>query len=138
MTTYSQAISLPFSFDSTGKVATTTDMKKMWQDRIVLMVMTSLTERVMRPTYGTNVKLAALNNADSVGTFVQQEINAAFSYWFPTLTLTGLDAAVDPTDGYLYITMSYKYGASSTTETLSFKSGLFSRSGDVIVEVING
>jgi phage baseplate assembly protein W len=138
MTTTSSAISLPFSFDSTGKVSATTDMKKMWQDRIVLMTMTSLTERVMRPTYGTNVKLSALDNVESVDIFVQQEISTAFSFWFPTLSLTSVDAEVDPTDGYLYVTLSYKYGTSSTPETLSFKSGLFSRSGDAIVEVING
>jgi len=110
----------------------------MWQDRIVLMTMTSLTERVMRPTYGTNVKLSALDNVESVDIFVQQEISTAFSFWFPTLSLTSVDAEVDPTDGYLYVTLSYKYGTSSTPETLSFKSGLFSRSGDAIVEVING
>ena len=52
----SRAISLPFSFDSSGGVSYTTDNKKMWQDRVVLVVMTLLKERVMRPTFGSSAK----------------------------------------------------------------------------------
>lgn len=133
-----RAISLPFSFDETGAVAYSTDDKKIWQDRIVLIVMTSLNERVMRPSFGTNVKKMVFENRQSIGGLIKQEITSAFSSWLPSLTLTNVNATMDDTGEFTIIEIEYKYGLSATTETMSIKTGIFSRSGDVILEVTNG
>ena len=45
---YNQAITLPFSIGPNG-VGKTTDISKIWKDRVYGVVLTSLNERVMSP-----------------------------------------------------------------------------------------
>jgi len=134
----SKAISLPFSFDVNGSVASTQDQKKIIQDRIVLALMTYTSERVMRPGYGTNIKGSVFENINSASSAIQQEVSAGFSNWFPYLTLLGTDVTLDPVDGHLNVVINYKYGSSANPETISIKTDILSQSGDVITEVPYG
>ena len=132
------AISLPFSFDSTGALSSTTDESKIWQDRIVLVVMSLLQERVMRPSFGTNIKSFALDNRASAAEAIRSEIYNAFPLWLSELTVTGVTTTIDPADGYLLIEILYRYGVSTTVGKVNIKTAVFNRSGEVIVEVPNG
>ena len=134
----SSAISLPFSFDANGAVSSTSDQKKIIQDRIVLVVMTLINERVMRPSFGTGVRRSAFENTDAALTLVRQEVAIGFSNWLPYLSLLDIDGTIDPLDGHLNITINYQYGTSTTTETLVVKTDILSQSGDVITEVTSG
>jgi phage baseplate assembly protein W len=134
----SKAISLPFSFDVNGAVASTLDQKKIIQDRIVLAMMTYTSERVMRPRYGTHIKGSVFENISAASSLIQQEVSAGFSDWFPYLTLLNTDVKLDPIDGHLNIVINYKYGSSANPETVSIKTDILSQSGDVITEVPYG
>jgi len=134
----SSAISLPFGFSSNGGVNSTSDQKKIIQDRVVLVVMTSLKERVHRPGFGTGIKGATFENTDRAVTVVKQEVASGFAKWLPYLKLVEVKGALDPVDGHLNITIDYKYGTSTTTETLVVKTDILSQSGDVITEVTSG
>lgn len=133
----SKAISLPFSFDADGRVSSTTDITKIIQDRVVLAVMTSTTERIMRPGYGSNVKTATFENTSIAIGIVEQEVSAAFSNWLPYLKLINVNVTLD-VDNYLNITIDYQYGALANTETVIVKTATLTQSGDIITEVPYG
>ena len=50
-----RAISWPFQFTDVGALGTTTDTAKIWKDRITLLCLTQIGERIMLPTFGTHV-----------------------------------------------------------------------------------
>jgi len=134
----SKAIALPFSFDSNGAVNNTQDPKKVLQDRIVLVVMTYLGERVNRPNFGSNIKAVSFENMTEAAQLIKQEVAVVFSKWLPYLNLIDSTPKVDPVDNILSISITYNYGINSNPETVSLKTAIISRSGDVITEVSNG
>jgi len=131
------AISLPFSFDATGRVTTTADQGKIYQDRVVLVCMTLVNERVMRPTFGTRVRATAFENTNNAITMINQEISTGFNKWLPYLTLLNVEAVIDG-NGVLNANITYKYGSSGTPTTVSVKTNVVNQSGDIISEVPNG
>jgi phage baseplate assembly protein W len=132
-----RAISLPFSFDSSGALSYTTDEKKIWQDRVVLVVMTRLTERVMRPTFGTDAGSSVFESETTAESTIKQAVASGFSQWLKPLTLTNVTVTVDPADGYLVATVQYKYEKERNEQSVQIKTAILSRSGDVILEVGN-
>lgn len=133
----SKAISLPFSFDTEGRISNTTDLSKILQDRIVLGIMTLLGERVMRPNFGTYARRSVFENTNAAITLVKQEVSTGFSNQFPYLHLISVDAVVD-VDNYLNITVNYKYGSSANVETVTVKTATLTQSGSIITEVPYG
>lgn len=131
---YQTAITLPFAFDSYGSVAYTADEKKIWQDRVVLVCMTSLNERIMRPTFGTTVASTVFENINDSISLIQQTIGGAFAKFLPSLSLQKVKGSVDPADGNIVIEVFYRYNDKDTQQSVKIKTGLFSRSGDLIVE----
>ena len=129
------AISLPFSFNSSGGVSYTTDQKKMWQDRVVVAVMTSLGERVMLPNFGSTVQASAFTNVNDALNSIQEGVRKAFSTWLPVLNLKKVEGQVDPFDGYLIINITYTYGNQANDEKVAVKTAILSRSGDTYTEV---
>jgi phage baseplate assembly protein W len=134
----SKAISLPFSFDASGSVSTTLDSAKIWQDRVVIAVMTSIGERVMRSTYGSDAPKTVNENVNDALALIKQSVAVAFSRWLTSLTLLGVKGSIDPTDGYLVIEISYKYRQQDNGQSVKLKTAILSRSGDTLLEVTNG
>jgi len=134
----SKAIALPFSFNTDGGVNSTSDFKKIIQDRVALVVMTLVSERVMRPNYGTNVRKSSFENIAAASSFIQQDVSVGFNNWLPYLTLISVEPTIDPVDGILSVNITYKYGSTSNPETISVKTDIISKSGDVIAEVPYG
>lgn len=132
----STAISLPFAFDaSSGGVATTTDQAKIWQNRVIVAVMTNMGERVMRPTFGSDAPKTVGHNLSDAISIIKQSVSVAFSRWLPDLDLVDTTGFTDPTDGYLIVQIKYKYRSQSINQTVNIKTAILSRSGDVILEV---
>ena len=134
----SKAITLPFSFDSNGGISSTEDMKKIIQDRVVLVLMTYASERIMRPAYGTLVRGSSFENQAEAINMINREIDAGFNTWLPYLTLLTVNSSIDPADGHLNIEITYKYGSSANPETIIVKTDILNQSGDVITEVSYG
>lgn len=131
----SKAISLPFSFDSSGAVAYTQDEKKIWQDRVVLVLMTRLGERVMRPTFGSELKDSLFETEDAAVTMIKKSVSVAFSRWLPQLELLGVNTTVDPVDAYIVVEVSYRYSPRANEQRVKIKTAILSRSGETILEV---
>jgi len=132
----SKTLSLPFGFDSSsGGLTITTDPAKMWQDRIIIAVMTGMGERVMRPTFGSDATKTVGHNLGDAVSIISQSVSVAFSRWLPELELLNVTGFTDQTDGYLVIEIKYKYRAQNINQTVNIKTAILSRSGDVLLEV---
>lgn len=82
-----KAISYPFTLDPFGKTTSTTDQRKIYQDRVLTLLSTAVGERPMRPTYGTNMAVAMFENQGNVEAAINQAIRSAVSNWIPELTV---------------------------------------------------
>ena len=131
----STAISLPFNFDESGSIATTTELGKIWEDRVIITVMTGLGSRVMRPTFGSDVNKVVWENINDALTLIKQSISVAFSRWLTELDLLEVSGYIDPTDGYLVARIKYNLRTQDINTTLNIKTAILSRSGDVLLEV---
>jgi phage baseplate assembly protein W len=131
-----RAISLPFSFNSSGELSYTTDLKKIIQDRVVLAVMTKLEERVMRPNFGSDVYNSLFENEGPATSIVTQAITGCFATWFPYLNFRSVNVFVS--DDVLEFEVYYSKGKSTDIEDVSVKTSLLTRAGDTIREISNG
>ena len=129
-----EAMALPFSFDSSGKVNHTTDVKKIWQDRVAMVIMTVIGERIMRPTFGSEVPTLVFENIDTATTLIRQAVSAAFSQWLGSLTFESIEFSSDPYDYYLVAQINYRYGQTKQIETVKLKTAILTRAGDKILE----
>ena len=134
----SKAISLPFSIDSSGGIGSTTSIEKIWNDRVILAVMTRTGERVMNPTYGGEAGLTVFQNVNDAMTIIRQSVSVVFSRWLRALSLGSVRGYIDPYDGYLIIEVNYKINESDNEQSVTIKTAILSRSGEVTLEVRNG
>lgn len=129
-----RAISLPFTFNSAGQIGYTEDEKKIIQDRILLAVMTKPGERVMLPSYGSQVHQALFETFDGAASTVRQAVTACFAEWFPYLVLESVDTGVNNNSGELVFEIKYRKSPVSQIEALQIKTGTFTRAGELIEE----
>ena len=108
------------------------------QDRVVLAIMTLVSERVMRPGYGTRVRASSFENNNAAVAMIKKEISQGFSQMLPYLTLISVDPSISQDDGHLDVSITYKYGSSQNPETVTIKTDILSQAGDVITEVPYG
>lgn len=102
------ALSLPFSINRFGNVTTTTDQKKIWADRVRSAVGTALTQRVMRPTYGTAIPQLLFDSVDVVRAALESEINSVFANYLPTLIFEEAIINYDDKQNILSLDVRYR------------------------------
>ena len=102
-----KALSLPFSVDSYGKIAVTTDQSKIWADRVRSVLGTMLRERVMRPTFGTVIPYSLFNGEDSAVNEVKMEVTKAFNTQLQLLTLEKTNVTIDQYTNVMSIEVIY-------------------------------
>jgi phage baseplate assembly protein W len=88
-------INLPFSIDSYGNVASTTNQPTIWQNRVKSAVGTLQTERIMRPKFGTKIPLELFDASDLTLKAIQNEIQSVFTNLLPLLTLDTVNVYFD-------------------------------------------
>ena len=127
------AITLPFSFNIAGGISNTSDIKKIWQDRVVLATMSYLGERAMKPEYGTHIRGFAFENGGNIQDLINNEMIAAFSRWLPALTLDSVVTTIDPVDNFLNVSISYSYGTNQE-DSVIIRTAYLTQTGDTISE----
>lgn len=127
-------ISLPFSLNSSGGIAFSTNESKIWSDRVFLVLMTSVGERIQEPDFGSNIKSMLFETENVAVLEVGESVESAFSRWLPQLTLLDVQTGLDNATSQLSITISYIL-PNLQEDTLTFNVALFSRSGDFIREI---
>ena len=131
------AITLPFTIGPNG-VNKTEDYSKIWKDRVYGVVLTSFNERVMAPTFGTQVKSSLFENIDDAMAAMRQSIQIGFAKWLSALTLNSVTGSLDPNEGNLNIEILYSIPGTIDEQSVTLKTDILSRSGDVLLEVNNG
>ena len=103
---FERAVSLPFSIDSYGNVASTKDQSKIWADKVRSVIGTTVGERIMRPDFGTNIPYATFNGKELVAEITKRELFSSFIKFLPALTLQDVVVTVSE-DSYVYVDVTY-------------------------------
>lgn len=99
---------LPFAIDPYGKVAVTSDQRKIWQDRVRSVIGTALTERVMRPTFGTEIPNAVYETVEDAESDIKAEVTKAFTSQLRLLKLREVVPTFDEYSGILDVEIVYE------------------------------
>lgn len=102
-----RAISLPFSVDSYGGVASTSEQSKIWADKVRSVLGTMLRERVMRPDFGTVIPYSLFNGETSAVDEVRSEVSKAFGAQLPLLTLDKTNITFDEYTNVMSVEVVY-------------------------------
>ena len=102
-----KSISLPFTIDSYGNVASTTSQSKIWADRVRSVIGTAVRERVMRPSFGTLIPYALFETSTLASEEIQAEVEKAFSSQLTILTLQNTEVSYDEYSGTVSVTITY-------------------------------
>lgn len=102
------AITLPFSISRFGTISSTSDQKIIWADRVRSVVGTAVTQRVMRPTYGTVVPRLLFDSVDVVTAALESDINSAFATYLPSLIFEESILQYDDRQNVLSIDVRYR------------------------------
>ena len=122
------ALSLPFNIDPYGNVASTTSQSKIWQDRVLSVIGTTLRERVMRPSFGTLVPYAMFDNEEDAQAEVRNEITQAFNQQLSLLTLDTVVVNFDEYTGQISVSVTYDL-PNKKSEQVTTTIGLISIAG---------
>lgn len=102
------AISMPFTIDKFGGIATTTDQRKIWGDRVRSAVGTALTQRVMRPAYGTAIPQMLFDSVDVVTETLEAEINTVFASYLSELVFEETSVRYDDKQNIISLDVRYR------------------------------
>ncbi len=117
------AISLPFGINEFGSVQVATSQEKIWADRVRSAVGTSLSERIMRPDYGTEIPTTALANVEASEELIRSQIELAFVRDLTLLKLSSVEPVYDVSTSTLQVEVTYELPNRQTeTVTLGFAS----------------
>lgn len=131
------SIAIPFRFTSAGTVATATDERQIWRDRVLIVLLTKFSERVMRPNFGSDLNQSLFENEGTAIEIATRAINIAFNTWLGALNLVELIPKFDGNTGFLEINVSYLLPSGEEDQVI-IKTAIFSRSGELVQEITNG
>jgi phage baseplate assembly protein W len=121
-----KAIALPFSINSFGKVSDTTELPKIWADRVRSVIGTALRERVMLPDFGTDIPASVFETTEEADSQIQTEVIRAFNEQLSALTLDEVTSTFDEFTGVMNVDITY---ALPNDEVVSTSIGLVSIAG---------
>jgi len=135
-------IDLPFSFvrDSNPSnstlyaVTSTTDLRKIWQNRVFLVLTTRLGERVMMPDFGSNLHKAVFENSVTAAEIAKDSVTTAFSKWLLELNLKEINPSFDSNTNTLIVNVVYGL-PNGEIDSVTINTGIFNRSGDLVLEI---
>jgi len=133
-------LNYPFTFARSADktyltgIASTSDYKVMWQNRILLTLGTRPGERVMRPDFGSNLYSAVYENESTAAEIANDSINQAFSKWLPELSLKSIEPRFDANTGLMIVTIIYAL-PNAEEDSVTINTGIFNRAGELIQEI---
>lgn len=101
-----KAISFPFTLDPFGVVNTTTSQEKIYQDRVLTLLSTTVGERPMRATYGTDIASALFETQGDAEKAAETAIRTAMRTWLPEVTIERIDMQATDDTGSLRVSLA--------------------------------
>lgn len=102
-----RAISLPMSLSPYGTIQATQSQSKIWSDRVLSVIGTLQSERVMFPEFGTNIASALFKGTDTAVQEIDAEIQEAFVNLLPNLTYIESIIEEDVENGTIVVDVVY-------------------------------
>lgn len=129
------AVEHPFRFDPLGRIITTSDTNKIYLDRLMTILSTQVYQRVMRPTYGTDISRALYESGQIYSDSVKESINRAVAQFLPTLSIVSVTVGDIDYSGssVVEILVSFPDG---TINTVAVNSKNLLNDGTVIGDII--
>lgn len=104
-----RTFSLPFRIDGYGRVASTTDRAKINSDRVRSVLLTSIGERIMRPTFGSLLPQTVFDSFDEALEVAEETVVESFTRFLPDLAFESIEVvAENPQTGELSIQITYR------------------------------
>jgi len=120
-----RAISYPFSIDTHGHIASTTDPRKIWQDRVRAVINTQLGDRVMRPGFGVDTETAILNYGTPAENELTVNLKNAFVSLLPSLNVQKVKATMDSASAVLTVEVWFNLPDKTlTSTTVTYSAGV--------------
>lgn len=132
-----RAIAYPFKFNAVGGVDYTSNQEKIWKDRISILCLTQIGERVMLPNYGTFVPRTAFENEHDAVSVCRETVQEAFAQWLPDLIFVDVTGTLDQDTNQLSLEIYYN-DPRGIANSVSVQTAVLSRFGDIIKEVRSG
>jgi phage baseplate assembly protein W len=102
------AIAFPFSINQSGSIAYIQDNdSQIWEDRVKYVVFTYLSERVMRPDFGSRIQELSFENISLTQKLSTEYVLDAFTKWLPKLILNDVKVTADPVNGGINVEIDY-------------------------------
>ena len=113
-----RGLSFPLKIGSQGRMILTNENNEL-QQSIMIILMTPIGQRVMRPTFGCRIHelLFAPNNADTISS-AQQYVEEALAMWEPRIDVGSVDVFPDP-DNHGCLLIDIKYSPKATNDERS-------------------
>lgn len=129
-----KTIAFPFSIDASGSISATEDENIIWQDRVRCVLLTNISERVMRPDFGSRLGDLIYENDFGQTKIAEKAASAAFVKWFPSLTLDSVLAIADTVNGGLLVQVDYTLPSGQKQQTSAKVTvATLNRYGDVVL-----
>ncbi len=103
-----QALAVPFTLGEDRRMKANTAINEIVKDRLRLLMMTNSGERVMRPSYGGNVRSRLFGVGEEGVLRLETELKSQVASHIPEIEVTTLRVDVDYTAGSLHILIEYK------------------------------
>ena len=104
---YGQGMSFPVALDPTGAVPLSSGPANI-QQSVRVILGTQYGERVMRPTFGCNLKsLVFAPNNQQTAALARQYVLDGLQQWEPRIAVHSVTVTPSPADSQLLITISY-------------------------------
>lgn len=114
-----KTISLPFRITGSGSVNSVSADEKIWADRVRSVLGTMKTERIYRPTFGTNISKSVLDVESALEERIEKEVLSAFSIFLPSLSVYGLTVNFDSNQSMAIVDVTYTLPNQTTKSTVN-------------------
>jgi phage baseplate assembly protein W len=126
-----RALAFPFSINASGFIAYNENDNVIWEDRVRCVLLTNLTERVMRPDFGSRLAALTFENETSISSLAEKIVSFAFAMWLPSLTLDSVLAYPDESSNGIIVQVVYTTPV-GYTEALTLKTVTLNRYGEIV------
>ena len=128
-----KAMAFPFSIDSSGNVSHTGNDSIIWEDRVRCVLLTNISERVMRPDFGSRLGDLVYENDFGQTKIAEKAAAAAFTKWLPDLKLNSVIAVADTVNGGLVVQVDYTLPTGQTNSvSVTQTTATLNRYGDIV------
>jgi phage baseplate assembly protein W len=120
-----RVIAYPFGIDTHGHIASTSDPRKIWQDRVRAVVNTQIGDRVMRPGFGVDTETAIMNYGTPAENELTINLKNAFVNLLPALNVKQVKASMDSTSAVLTVEVWFTLPDNTlTSTTVTYNAGV--------------